>query len=139
MAGLHPPWPTRGHHGRPGVGKSWLTLAIAAAVTAGAPFPGQENGGEPGGVLLLTAEDGIADTVCRCLGGMGADQSRVTVLAAVRDAKGKERHPPSLVDDLTHLESTLASGGFALDYALDTHRGAALRSVLSPLAALAQR
>jgi len=77
--------------GDPGVGKSWLTLVIAAAVTAGAPFPGQENGGEPGGVLLLTAEDGIADTVCPRLEGMGADRSRVTVLTAVRDAKGKGR------------------------------------------------
>ncbi len=134
--------------GDPSVGKSWLTVAIAAAVTQGAPLPGQERGCEPGNVLILTAEDGLADTVRPRLEDMGADLTRVTVLTAVRDAKGRERHP-SLVDDLDALESALAGGGYALviidplnaylGHALDTHRDAALRSVLSPLAALAER
>jgi hypothetical protein len=55
------------------------------------PFQVRRTGESPGGVLLLTAEDGIADTVCPRLEGMGADRSRVTVLTAVRDAKGKGR------------------------------------------------
>jgi len=134
--------------GDPGVGKSWLTLAIGAAVTTGAPLAEQGAGREPGNVLLLTAEDGLADTVRPRLEDMGADLDRVTVLRAVRDAKGNERHP-SLLTDLSALESALAAGGYQLviidpinaylGVDLDTHRDAPLRAVLAPLAALAER
>lgn len=48
--------------GDPGLGKSWLTLAIAAAVSRGEGLPG-ESKRAPETVLLLTAEDGLSDTV----------------------------------------------------------------------------
>ena len=89
-------WEGRIPHGRltgivgdPGVGKSWLTLAVGTAVTIGASLPGQGSAREPGNVLLLTAEDGLADTVRPRMEDMGADLARVTVLAAVRDAMGR--------------------------------------------------
>lgn len=133
--------------GDPGVGKSWLTLAVAAAISRGAPLPGQEDC-PPASVLVLTAEDGLADTVRPRLEDMGADLGRVKALVAVRDPKGKTSHF-SLVDDLEHLEGALQGGGYGLviidplnaylGTTLDTHRDAALRSVLTPLAALAER
>jgi putative DNA primase/helicase len=133
--------------GDPDTGKSWLTLAIAAAVTTGAVLPGGE-GREPADVLILTAEDGLADTVRPRLDEMGADVSRVIALPAVRDAAGAEQHP-SLVRDLPHFEAVLAGGGFKLVIIdplnaylgtdLDTHRDAAIRSVLTPLAHLAEK
>lgn len=133
--------------GDPGVGKSWLTLAVGAAVTRGHGLPGQASG-EPGRVLLLTAEDGLADTVRPRMEDMGADLERVTVLTAVRDAKGNERHP-SLLTDIPMLEAALSDGGYRLiiidpvnaylGVDLDTHRDAPLRAVLGPLAALAER
>ena len=148
-------WPARiplgrltGIVGDPGVGKSWLTLAVASAVTAGAALPGQESSVGPGNVLLLTAEDGLADTVRPRCEDMGADLERVTVLTAVRDNKGNERHP-SLLADIPAMESVLAGGGYKLviidplnaylGVNLDTHRDAALRSALTPLAAMAER
>ena len=133
--------------GDPGVGKSWGTLAIATAVTTGAGLPGDPPR-EPGRVLLLTAEDGLADTVRPRLEDMGADLTRVTALRAVRDLDGDEHHP-SLVDDLPVLRDLLAVGKYSLviidpinaylGSTLDTHRDAALRSALTPLANLAEQ
>src|SRR3989442_136267 len=101
----------------------------------------------PANVLILTAEDGLSDTVVPRLQELGADLSRVTVLTSVR-REGKERHF-SLVDDMAALEAALVGGDFALviidplnaylGTSLDTHRDAALRSVLTPLAALVER
>ena len=99
--------------GDPGVGKSWLTLAVATAITTGAGLPGQEAGRVSGSVLLLTAEDGLADTVRPRMEDMGADLSRVTILTATRDDKGRERHV-SLSDDLASLELALLEGGYSL-------------------------
>lgn len=134
--------------GDPEVGKSWLSLAIATAVTTGAPLPGDTERWQPARVLLLTAEDGLADTVRPRLEDMSADLRNVTVLRAIREGNGQERHP-DLVRDLPALESALAEGGYHLviidplnaylGTVLDTHRDAALRSVLGPLAGLAER
>ena len=134
--------------GDPGCGKSWLTLAIATAVTTGAPLPGDSEGQPIGKVLLLTAEDGLADTVRPRAEDMGADLNRIVVLQGVEVGEGKERHF-SLVDDLDALEEMLAGGDFRyvvidpinayLGIDLDTHRDAAIRSVLTPLAALAEK
>ena len=49
--------------GDPATGKSTLALDIAAHVTTGAAWPDGSAGCEPANVLLLTAEDGLADTV----------------------------------------------------------------------------
>jgi hypothetical protein len=63
--------------GDPGVGKSWLTMALAAQVSRGAKLPGASRVAEPGAVLLLTAEDGPGDTLRPRLDTLGADVSRV--------------------------------------------------------------
>ena len=48
--------------GDPGTGKSTITLDIAARITTGASWP--DGGPAPAGdVILLSAEDGVADTV----------------------------------------------------------------------------
>ena len=49
--------------GDPGVGKSWLTTAIAAAVSKAAHLPGDEPPRKSRRVLVLTAEDGLSDTL----------------------------------------------------------------------------
>ena len=54
--------------GDPGQGKTYLMLAVAAAVTRGYHLPDQRGRvapphGQPGHVLYLTAEDGLADTI----------------------------------------------------------------------------
>ena len=65
--------------GDPGDGKTTLLLAIAAAVTRGAPLPG---GGQtaPVSVIFQTAEDGLADTIKPRLEQLGADCGRIHVV-----------------------------------------------------------
>jgi len=63
--------------GDPGIGKSWLTMALAAQVSRGAKLPGASRAVEPSAVLLLTAEDGPGDTLRPRLDTLGADVSRV--------------------------------------------------------------
>jgi hypothetical protein len=133
--------------GDPGTGKSWLSMAIATAVTVGAPLPGDTEQFEPQNVLIFTAEDGLADTVRPRLEDMGADLSRVVAVDAVVDADGAERFP-NLADDLFFIDAELAKGGYGLVVfdplnaylkGVDGNRDIDLRSVLGPLAALAER
>ena len=66
--------------GDPGVGKSWLTMALAAQVSRGVKLPGVKHAVEPASVLLLTAEDGAADTVRPRLDAAGADVGKVHLI-----------------------------------------------------------
>lgn len=134
--------------GDPGAGKSFLSLAIAKSVTLGQALPPGESSFDAASVLMLTAEDGLADTVRPRAEDMGADVSRIHVVEAVRDQGGQERLP-SLTDDLAAIEELLATGTVGLliidpinaylGVRLDTHRDAALRAALTPLAKLAER
>ena len=63
--------------GEEGLGKSWLTCAFAAAVSTGAGFPPNFDKIEPANVLMLSAEDGLADTIKPRLVSCGADTSKV--------------------------------------------------------------
>ncbi len=135
--------------GDPGLGKSWCSLAIASAITTGTPLPGDGNSErrEPGTVLLLTAEDGLADTISNRLEGMDVDQSRIFALEAVTEKGGGERQY-SLTDDLDSIEHALQKHKCSLviidplnaylGASLDTHRDAALRSVLMPVKRMAE-
>jgi putative DNA primase/helicase len=49
--------------GDPGLGKSTLALNLAGPVTTGGTWPDGTRCEHPGAVLLLSAEDGLADTV----------------------------------------------------------------------------
>lgn len=65
--------------GDPGVGKSWMISAIAAAVSNGSPLPGQgpDPDRKPGKVLILSGEDGLADTIKPRLEACGAQMQNV--------------------------------------------------------------
>src|SRR6478672_10265157 len=82
--------------GDPGLGKSFLTLDLAARLSAGRAWP---DGAAPvagaGSAVLITAEDDAADTIRPRLDAAGADVSRIVALDSVvwRDERGwvKER------------------------------------------------
>jgi len=74
--------------GDPGLGKSVVTLDVAARVTRGDGWPdGATAGYEAGSVIVLSAEDDPADTIRPRLDAAGADLRRVHILQAVRRAK----------------------------------------------------
>jgi hypothetical protein len=79
-------WPGRIAAGRitlidgdPGEGKSLLALDMAARLTSVREFPDGYRPAEPASVLVLTAEDGLKDTVLPRLAATGADLARVYV------------------------------------------------------------
>ena len=53
--------------GEAGLGKSQVSIAMAAAVTTGGEWPCGEGCAPQGNVVILSAEDGVADT--KALGG----------------------------------------------------------------------
>jgi hypothetical protein len=138
--------------GDPGVGKSTLTLTIAAKVSTGSPFP---DGARPevGDVILLSAEDDIGDTIRPRLEAAGADLERCWVLPDVHpvDKDGKEEppRPPELPADLFLLEDLVKSKAAALVVIdplmaflagqVDSHRDQDVRRVLASMAYMAAR
>ena len=131
--------------GPPGVGKSYALLDIAARVSRGSPLP--DGGAAPqGSVILLTAEDGLADTVRPRLDLLRADSERVHALTMVR--QGENERMFSLEDHLPLLEQAIIEKGACLaiiDPLLaytgraDSYKEAEVRGLLAPLAALAER
>lgn len=70
--------------GDPGVGKSTLSRAVAAALSRGWPMPDQENGmSHPlpvGDTLFITSENNAAKVIRPSLDAMGADSARIHIL-----------------------------------------------------------
>lgn len=139
--------------GDPGLGKSFVTLDIAARVSTGAGWPDRPSEQyEPGSVVLLSAEDDAADTVRPRLDAAGADVRRIVALRAVRQPTGDggtREAPFCLASDLPALEAAIRSVEncrlvvvdpiSAYIGSTDSHNNAAVRGLLAPLADLAAR
>src|SRR5262245_19863279 len=69
--------------GDPGVGKSFVSLDLAARVTSGGPWPDGAPGVPPADVVILQAEDDPADTLRPRFDALGGDPARVTLIQAV--------------------------------------------------------
>ena len=65
--------------GDPGVGKSTVSLDIAARISTGSPMPDGIRR-RKGTVLVLSAEDGLADTIRPRLDAAEADPARVITI-----------------------------------------------------------
>jgi putative DNA primase/helicase len=89
--------------GYPGLGKSQVAINVAAIVSTGRRWPGGATHGNAGDVLILSAEDDVADTIVPRLIAAGADRSRVHVVRAIKDKDGAER-AFNLTVDLDRLE-----------------------------------
>jgi putative DNA primase/helicase len=169
----------------PGLGKSLLTLDLAARISRGQPWPDQEraDGGRakaegkpegrvsnsdlprsafhlppsafpppalPGSVLLLTAEDSLADTIRPRLEALGADCTRIHAIPAVPGHATDDGLPRAfeLRRDLARLKRLLAAmkdcrlvvvdpisaylGG------INEHANSEVKKLLMPLAAMAR-
>lgn len=135
--------------GDPGLGKSVITNAdLAARVSVGGSMPDGSTGlGKPSSVVLVIAEDDIADTVRPRLEAAGADIAMVCVEAVERDGKG---HVVPLVipDDLDRLAATVKEAKASLviidpitaylGEQVNTHNDASVRRALGPLKELAE-
>jgi len=134
--------------GDPKQGKSFVTVALAAAISRGAPLPHGDVPEGPRSVVLLSAEDDAARTIVPRLKSAGAILSRVHILEAVKLPNGSETLP-SLAADIDRIAEAVERLGdcrlvvidpiTAYLGGVDDHRNAELRGVLSPLKAMAER
>ncbi|HVC33423.1 MAG TPA: AAA family ATPase [Chloroflexota bacterium] len=146
--------------GDPGLGKSLLSLDLAARVTTGRAMPdGQRSDlNAPAGVVLLSAEDDLGDTIRPRLEAAGAAIGRVVALTAIvrqeYDASGeplpvREDVPTLATDGLEAIEEGVRRVTARLvvidplmaylDSKTDAHRDQDVRRALAPLAQLAER
>jgi putative DNA primase/helicase len=152
-------WPQRIARGKvtvivgdPGVGKSVLTLDIAARVSKGDGWPGCPNTKRvPGNALLISAEDNPGDTIKPRLLALGASMSRVAILegAKLRDDKGERDIDFDLEYGHHVLEAAILERPGTEVVIIDpvsayvggknTYKDSDVRRLLSPLAALAAK
>lgn len=135
--------------GMPGLGKSQVQISFIASITAGLPWPDGSTPKILGDVVMLTAEDNLAQEVIPRLIAAGAARERVHILKVIRN-RGKDRQF-LLAEDLDELERKLTTdlpnvqlitidpltaymGG-----KMDSHKATEVRSQLGPLKDFAER
>jgi RecA-family ATPase len=144
--------------GDPGLGKSTITLDLTARLTTASPLPDGHRPEGPICVLLLSAEDGVEDTIVPRLKVAGADLRKVTIVDHVADEDGPR--PVELPGDAAMVERWLASYLYAddddaapvtpglvvvdplmafLGGQVNAHRDQDIRRALYPLKLLAER
>jgi hypothetical protein len=139
-----------GWAGAPGDGKSIASLDVAARITTGADWPDGSKS-IAGSVLLISSEDGLADTVRPRLDAHGADVSKVHHFSAIkRVVNGRSYQELFTLKQIRELDMTLKNlpdcrlviidpvGSF-FGIEADSNGDAAVRSVLAPIAALAEQ
>jgi AAA domain-containing protein len=130
--------------GDPDLGKSTVTLDLAARVSSGGRWPVTKQRASQGTVLIFSAEDNPANTSVPRLMACGADLNRVHFVGMVADAKGEKVF--NLKQDIPALEKAIAEIG---DVALviidpisaylgniDSNKNAEVRGALAPLQAV---
>lgn len=134
--------------GDPGLGKSFVTLDIAARVSSGSPWPDLPLFPQsPAGVVLFNAEDDLADTIAPRLDNAGADDTNILIVEGV-SFMGQRRHF-SLEQDLPRLIEVIEQNPgtrlviidpiSAYTGKVDSHNNSEVRGLLAPLAEIASR
>jgi putative DNA primase/helicase len=93
--------------GEPGLGKSLIAVYMAATVSTGGKWWGDEGKARRGDIIYISAEDGAADTIRPRLEAAGANLDRVHVIEQVNDYAGCR--PFNLLTDLGQLDEVLQS------------------------------
>ena len=153
-------WPNRIPKGKltvlagdPGVGKSVLHVAIATHITRGSNWPVDRVQAPRGSVLILTAEDDLKDTYIPRLAAAGADLEKVEFLTMYRVSDpehGLYERMLNLKQDVSAIEAVVRDMGDCravlidpisayLGGDVDSHRDTEVRSILAPVANMAQQ
>jgi hypothetical protein len=142
----------RGEHtivaGEPGLGKSQITIAMAAAITTGRSWPSGEGCAPLGSVIILAAEDSIEHTIVPRLIAAGANLERVCFVQAAVTEDGKGQRMSNFQADIAKLKALIEEIGdvvlviidpvTAYMGKIDSHKNTDVRAVLAPLGELAQ-
>ncbi len=135
--------------GDPKLGKSFVTLSLAAAVSRGAAMPDGDIPDGPASVLIMSAEDDTSTTIVPRLKAAGADISRIHFFYAVRMKKSGIIVAPRLDYHLPHIESVIAGLGdcrlllidpvTAYLGGIDDHRNSDLRGLILLMKTVAEQ
>ncbi len=140
--------------GDPGLGKSFVTLDMAARLSRGLPWPDSPNVHTiKGGTVILSAEDGIADIIVPRLLAAGADVERISAIEAIHTIGERGRESVRSFDlsrDMPALESAIKSVDDCklvvidpvtayLGSEVNSHNNAEVRGLLAPLSGLAAK
>ncbi len=138
--------------GDPGLGKSQLTIDLAARLSRGDAMP--PNSATDGafskrGTLILNAEDDPSRTLRPRLDAALADVGRIHLLREMSGFEGEETRPVSLPLDLPAIEATIAAKNIGLvvvdpwvaylDSKLSMNSDADVRRCLGQVAVMAER
>ena len=144
--------------GNPGLGKSQLSAAIAAMVSTGGAWPNGEGWAPTGSIIMLSAEDDVADTIKPRLLAAGANVSRCHILDAVKTESSSDK--PNVSDKVTHRGFDLSQDVKRLEQAvislkdvraviidpvsaylgkIDSNNNSEIRALLTPLSEMAGR
>src|SRR5262249_1332328 len=134
--------------GLPDEGKGLAVSDIIARITRGELWPCGEGSAPLGNVIVLSAEDDVADTIVPRLIAAGADLQRITILKMVHDANTERMF--SLISDLGVLRRKIIEIGNVIIIIIDpvtaylgvgkvdSFRATDVRAILSPLKDLAE-
>ena len=92
--------------GDPDLGKSTLTLDIAAHVSRGLTLPADDQRQPAGSVLIICGEDDVADTIKPRLKAAGAIDKRIGYIPLAKDDQGHVI-PLSIPEDLARIRRSL--------------------------------
>lgn len=134
--------------GQPGLGKSQISINLAAGVTTGKCLPGAGGFNNFGSVIILANEDDAARTIRPRLDAAGADISKVHIVEGVA-REGSDVDMFQLDSDIAELrERALEIGDVRLIVVdppsaylgakVDSYKDSDVRRVLMPLGNLAQ-
>jgi RecA-family ATPase len=133
--------------GEPGTGKSTLMCGIAAIYTRGAEWPCGEGRAPKGSVIILSAEDGAADTILPRFAATGGDASKLHIIEATESKDGSSFF--SLKTDVEALEAKIEQLADVVCVCIDPissyldgtddHKNGDVRSILGPLGEMAER
>jgi putative DNA primase/helicase len=134
--------------GQPGLGKSQISINLAAGVTTGVGLPGAGSFKDLGSVIILANEDDAARTIRPRLDAAGADISKVHIVQGVA-REGADVDVFQLDLDIADLRDRAFQIGDLkliiidppsayLGTKVDSYKDSDVRRVLMPLSTLAQ-
>lgn len=134
--------------GDPALGKSLITIDLAARLTTGLSMPFSiEPAADPAGVMFLAAEDSAEHVIRPRARVAGVDLHRCRVSECIRI--GDRERPIRMPDDIDALEREITAHGIGmlvidpflafLAQTVDSHKDQSVRDVLHLLKLLAER
>jgi len=132
-----------------GAGKSYFANYMASRITTGRDWIDSEKKLTSGAALIITTEDGVADTIKARAVLMGTDQTKLKIIDGIREGMSKNIASLIIGKNINLIEQAIVKIGnvrlLVFDPItefignIDDHRAAPTRTALAPLAALAEK